>query len=278
MDDDGGMLRKQEADFRAEVDEAIVKATAILTVRALVSNLLLRQQAVEQQVGGEKSPDKRRWHGFAGEHSTRSLFSPRLLFGGVGGPSFSSFFLLFFLFFCRLASSPQPLNRCWGLRRKLVWSVQGIGSQSIRDFPLLVLVLLLLLLLLFLLLLLLLPHHRRPRPRPRPRHVLFSLTSSFSFSFSFSFLFAFSLFFLFFFFSFFSFNMQANDALSTARVLEHIVQMCFEAGNWEAIGEYVVLLSKRRGQLKLPLTKMVQKACSFLDQAPNKVFHFFSFL
>lgn len=71
------------------------------------------------------------------------------------------------------------------------------------------------------------------------------------------------------FFALTAWRAQANDALSTARVAEHIVAMCHEVKDWESLGEYMIVLSKRRGQLKLPLVKMVQKAAACLDTAPD---------
>lgn len=62
----------------------------------------------------------------------------------------------------------------------------------------------------------------------------------------------------------------ASDAHSTGRLLEAIVQMCFDANDWDALGEYVTLLTKRRGALKMAVTKMVQKACDMLEKTPDK--------
>jgi len=62
----------------------------------------------------------------------------------------------------------------------------------------------------------------------------------------------------------------ACDVQSTTRILEAIVTMCFDANDWATLGEYVVLLSKRRGQLKQAVTKMVQKACEFLERTPDR--------
>ena len=45
--------------------------------------------------------------------------------------------------------------------------------------------------------------------------------------------------------------MQASDAHSTSRILEAIVQMTFDANDFDMLGEYVILLTKRRGALKL---------------------------
>lgn len=44
--------------------------------------------------------------------------------------------------------------------------------------------------------------------------------------------------------------MQACDSMSTGRVLKAVVQLCFDAGDWEGLNEHIVLLSKRRSQLK----------------------------
>lgn len=43
---------------------------------------------------------------------------------------------------------------------------------------------------------------------------------------------------------------QATDTISTGRVLKAVVQLCFDAEDWEGLNEYIVLLSKRRAQLK----------------------------
>ncbi|KAB0793513.1 hypothetical protein PPYR_13133 [Photinus pyralis] len=60
------------------------------------------------------------------------------------------------------------------------------------------------------------------------------------------------------------------DMVSTGRVLVAIVQICFEAKNWVALNEHIVLLSKRRSQLKQAVAKMVQECCSYVDQTPDK--------
>lgn len=60
------------------------------------------------------------------------------------------------------------------------------------------------------------------------------------------------------------------DMVSTGRVLVAIVQICFEASNWTALNEHIVLLSKRRSQLKQAVAKMVQESCSYVDQTPDK--------
>lgn len=43
---------------------------------------------------------------------------------------------------------------------------------------------------------------------------------------------------------------QATDAPSTGRVLKAIVQMCFDMQEWDLLNEHIILLTKKRGQLK----------------------------
>lgn len=62
---------------------------------------------------------------------------------------------------------------------------------------------------------------------------------------------------------------MAADMQSTARVLVAIVRFCFEVKNWEALNENILLLSKRRSQLKQAVQKMVQEACTYLDKTPD---------
>ncbi|XP_066603716.1 26S proteasome non-ATPase regulatory subunit 12 [Prorops nasuta] len=62
----------------------------------------------------------------------------------------------------------------------------------------------------------------------------------------------------------------ATDMASTSRVLVAIVEICLEAKNWTALNEHIVLLSKRRSQLKYAVTKMVQECCTYVDKTPDK--------
>lgn len=61
----------------------------------------------------------------------------------------------------------------------------------------------------------------------------------------------------------------ACDAHSTARILVSIVKMCYQVKNFEALNENILLFSKRRSQLKQAVTKMVQEACTYVDQIDN---------
>uniref|UniRef100_A0A671LYB8 26S proteasome non-ATPase regulatory subunit 12-like n=1 Tax=Sinocyclocheilus anshuiensis TaxID=1608454 RepID=A0A671LYB8_9TELE len=57
----------------------------------------------------------------------------------------------------------------------------------------------------------------------------------------------------------------ASDMLSTSRILVAIVQLCYEAKDWDALNENIMLLSKRRSQLKQAVTKMVQECYTYVD-------------
>ncbi|CAH4029424.1 26S proteasome non-ATPase regulatory subunit 12 [Pieris brassicae] len=60
------------------------------------------------------------------------------------------------------------------------------------------------------------------------------------------------------------------DMASTARILVTIVQICYEAKNWSALNDHIILLSKRRSQLKQAVVKMVQECCTYVDKTPDK--------
>lgn len=60
------------------------------------------------------------------------------------------------------------------------------------------------------------------------------------------------------------------DMPSTSRVLVAIVEICLEAKNYSALNEHIIMLSKRRSQLKQAVTKMVQECCTYVDKMPNK--------
>lgn len=61
-----------------------------------------------------------------------------------------------------------------------------------------------------------------------------------------------------------------GDAHSTSRVLVAIVEICFNAKNWDMLNDNVVTLTKKRSQIKMAVTKMVQRCCEYVDQTPDK--------
>lgn len=60
------------------------------------------------------------------------------------------------------------------------------------------------------------------------------------------------------------------DMVSCSRILVAICEICFEAGNWNALNEYVTLLVRRRSQLKQAVSKMIQECCTYVDKTPDK--------
>merc|ERR1712029_1339203 len=62
------------------------------------------------------------------------------------------------------------------------------------------------------------------------------------------------------------------DMHSTSKVLVAIVQICFEAQNWTLLNEHIILLSKKRSQLKAAVAKMVQQCYAWVKDSklPSK--------
>lgn len=56
---------------------------------------------------------------------------------------------------------------------------------------------------------------------------------------------------------------------STSKILVAIITMCYECKKWDTMSDNIYLLTKRRGQLKQAVTKMVQHAMTYLDSTPN---------
>jgi 26S proteasome regulatory subunit N5 len=64
--------------------------------------------------------------------------------------------------------------------------------------------------------------------------------------------------------------LKGSDMASTSRVLVAIVQLCYNAKEWALLNEHIVMLTKRRSQLKLAVAAMVRECCTFIDQTPDK--------
>lgn len=58
--------------------------------------------------------------------------------------------------------------------------------------------------------------------------------------------------------------------ISTSRVLIAIVQLCFQAKEYNLLNEQITVFAKRRGQLKQAVVKMVQEVCGYIDQLQTK--------
>ncbi|GJM97261.1 hypothetical protein PR202_ga14174 [Eleusine coracana subsp. coracana] len=61
----------------------------------------------------------------------------------------------------------------------------------------------------------------------------------------------------------------AGEVAGTRKAAIDIVELCFKAGAWKTLNDQIVLLSKRRGQLKQAITAMVQKAMEYIDLTPD---------
>lgn len=64
-------------------------------------------------------------------------------------------------------------------------------------------------------------------------------------------------------------SQQASDLATTSRILVAVVTLSKNAGDWNLLNDQVLLLSKKHGQLKQAITKMVQVVMGFLDETPN---------
>ncbi|KAL4127431.1 hypothetical protein QTP88_011602 [Uroleucon formosanum] len=63
---------------------------------------------------------------------------------------------------------------------------------------------------------------------------------------------------------------NASDVVSTRRILEAIVKLCFDAKDWALLNEHIFLLAARKSQLRFALRKMVKQCCTFIDELPDK--------
>ncbi|PSS21550.1 26S proteasome non-ATPase regulatory subunit 12 A like, partial [Actinidia chinensis var. chinensis] len=61
----------------------------------------------------------------------------------------------------------------------------------------------------------------------------------------------------------------AGDVAATKKAVTDILELCFEARAWKTLNDQIVLLSKRRGQLKQAVTAMVQQAMQYIDVTPD---------
>lgn len=59
------------------------------------------------------------------------------------------------------------------------------------------------------------------------------------------------------------------DLASTTRVLCLAVKLCFDAKDWKTLNEYIILLTKKHGQLKQALSQMVLQCIEYIDKTPD---------
>ncbi|KAJ2157528.1 proteasome regulatory particle subunit [Coemansia sp. RSA 552] len=63
---------------------------------------------------------------------------------------------------------------------------------------------------------------------------------------------------------------SAADLWSTTQLLECMVDVCGQAKEWAMLEQEVAAMAKKHGQLKQAITKMVQKAMTFVDKTPEE--------
>ncbi|XP_010246273.1 PREDICTED: 26S proteasome non-ATPase regulatory subunit 12 homolog A [Nelumbo nucifera] len=61
----------------------------------------------------------------------------------------------------------------------------------------------------------------------------------------------------------------AGDVAGTKKAVVDILELCFQARAWKTLNDQIILLSKRRGQLKQAVTAMVQQAMQYIDETPD---------
>eukprot|EP00126_Sphaerothecum_destruens_P007075 Sdes_comp19672_c0_seq3m11532 len=62
----------------------------------------------------------------------------------------------------------------------------------------------------------------------------------------------------------------AGDAISTAKLLVSIVKVLYQMKDFSQLNEQIIMLSKRRGQLKEAIKRMVQEAVNYVDLIADK--------
>jgi len=60
------------------------------------------------------------------------------------------------------------------------------------------------------------------------------------------------------------------DVGGTTELVVAMVQLCYKAKNWQALNDTIVLLSKRRAQLKQAVTAMVQEASKYVSEQSDE--------
>jgi hypothetical protein len=63
---------------------------------------------------------------------------------------------------------------------------------------------------------------------------------------------------------------QAEDIAALRAACSAVLAACFSAREWKLLEEHVVLLSKRRGQLRQVIQSFVRQAMGYIDKTPDK--------
>jgi len=58
---------------------------------------------------------------------------------------------------------------------------------------------------------------------------------------------------------------QANDAISTKRILVKVVQLCSQSNEWDVLNDQILAFTKKQGQLKAAVQGMVGECWGLLN-------------
>ncbi|CAI0554959.1 unnamed protein product, partial [Linum tenue] len=61
----------------------------------------------------------------------------------------------------------------------------------------------------------------------------------------------------------------AGEVAATRQAVTEILELCFQAKDWKSLNDQILILSKKRGQLKQAVSAMVQQAMQYIDQTPD---------
>ncbi|CAI4226218.1 unnamed protein product [Auanema sp. JU1783] len=61
-----------------------------------------------------------------------------------------------------------------------------------------------------------------------------------------------------------------SDMKSNARIVQHMVKMCFDGKKWDLLNETILTLSKKRMIIKVAIAKMVKDACTMVEKLPTE--------
>lgn len=61
-----------------------------------------------------------------------------------------------------------------------------------------------------------------------------------------------------------------GDTHSLSKILVTIAKICFEKKDFKLLSENILLLTKRRSQIKQSVTKMIQECCTYVDEITDK--------
>lgn len=63
---------------------------------------------------------------------------------------------------------------------------------------------------------------------------------------------------------------QGADAISTGKILVCVVKLCHDLKKYDMLNENIVTLTKKRGQLKQAVVKMVQEVFGYVENTTDK--------